>query len=84
MEFAVPADHRVKLNESEKRDKYQDLAREKTLENESDCDTNSSLHARYSHQRKGPEDLEIRVRAETIQTAGFLIWARILRRVLEV
>ena len=26
MVFAVPADHRVKLNESEKRDKYLDLA----------------------------------------------------------
>ena len=27
MDIAVPADHRVKLKESEKRDKYQDLAR---------------------------------------------------------
>ena len=26
--FAVPADHKVKLKESEKKDKYQDLARE--------------------------------------------------------
>ena len=26
--FAVPADHRVKLQESEKKDKYLDLARE--------------------------------------------------------
>ena len=26
--FAIPADHRVKLKESEKRDKYLDLARE--------------------------------------------------------
>ena len=29
MDFAVPADHRVKLKESEKRDKYLDLARER-------------------------------------------------------
>ena len=28
MDFAVPADRRVKLKESQKRDKYQDLARE--------------------------------------------------------
>ena len=28
MDFAVPADHRVKLNESEKKDKKLDLARE--------------------------------------------------------
>ena len=28
MEFAVPADHRVKLKESEKKNKYPDLARE--------------------------------------------------------
>ena len=27
MDFAVPADHRVKLKESEKKDKYLDLAR---------------------------------------------------------
>ena len=28
MDFAVPADHRVKLKESEKKDKYMDLAQE--------------------------------------------------------
>ena len=28
MDFAVPADHRVKLKESEKKDKYLDLAKE--------------------------------------------------------
>ena len=28
MDFAVPADYRVKLKESKKKDKYQDLARE--------------------------------------------------------
>ena len=28
MDFAVPVDHRVKLKESEKRDKYLDVARE--------------------------------------------------------
>ena len=28
MDFAVPADHRIKLKECEKKDKYRDLARE--------------------------------------------------------
>ena len=28
MDFAVPADHRIKLKENEKKDKYLDLARE--------------------------------------------------------
>ena len=42
MDFTVPADHNEKLKESEKRDKYLDLARElkKTLRHESDGDTN--------------------------------------------
>ena len=42
MAFAVSDYHRVKLKESEKKDKYLDLARElkKTVEHESDGDTN--------------------------------------------
>ena len=38
VDFAVPADHRIKLKECEKRDKYLDLARElkKTMEYEGD------------------------------------------------
>ena len=42
MDLAVPADHRVKLKENEKREKYPDFARElkKTMEHESDGDTN--------------------------------------------
>ena len=38
LDLAVPADHRKKLKENEKIDKYQDLARElkKTVEHESD------------------------------------------------
>ena len=31
VDFAVPADHRINLKESEKKDKYLDLAREQTL-----------------------------------------------------
>ena len=40
--FAVPADHRIKLKECEKKDKYLDLARElkKTVEHAGDNYTN--------------------------------------------
>ena len=42
VDFAVSADHRIKLKECEKRDKYPDLARElkKTMEHEGDNYTN--------------------------------------------
>ena len=38
VDFAVPADHRIKLKEYEKKNKYMDLARElkKTMEHEDD------------------------------------------------
>ena len=41
VKFPGPADHGVKLKESERKDKYLDLAKElkKTLEHESDGDT---------------------------------------------
>ena len=41
MDFAVPADHRIKLKESEKKVKHLDLAgvSKKTMEHESDGDT---------------------------------------------
>ena len=38
VDFAVPADHRIKLKECEKKDKYLDL--EKTMEHEGDNYTN--------------------------------------------
>ena len=42
MDFAISADRMVKMKESEKRDKYLDLARElkKRMEQEGDGDTN--------------------------------------------
>ena len=42
VDFAVPADHRLKLKESEKKNKYLDLARElkKTIEHKVDDYTN--------------------------------------------
>ena len=41
LDFAIPVDYWVKLKESEKRDKYQDFAKElkKTMEHEGDGDT---------------------------------------------
>ena len=54
MDFSVPADHNIKLKESEKRDKYLNLA-EKTMDYESNGDTNYKWCAWCSHQRIGTE-----------------------------
>ena len=81
MNCVVPADLRVKLKENKKRDKYMDLAREffkKTVEHESDGDTNYNWSSWYSHQRIGKG-----TRLETIQTTKLLSSVRILRRFLE-
>ena len=53
MDFAVLANHRVKLKENEKKDKYLDLAKgiEKPVEHESDNYTNCDWGFWYSHQR---------------------------------
>ena len=53
VDLAVPANHRIKLKECEKKDKYLDLARElkKTMEHESDGDTNYNRWVPYSNQR---------------------------------
>ena len=55
VDFAVPVDHRVKLNECEKRDKCHNLARElkKTVEYERDDHTNCNWCFWYSHQKIG-------------------------------
>ena len=55
MYFALLADHSVKIKEIEKRDKYLDLARElkKTIEYESDSDTNCGWCTRDYPQRIG-------------------------------
>ena len=76
MDFAVPADHRVKLKEREKKDKYLDLARElKKL-----CNRKvmfipiiiSALGTVTEGLSKGLENLEIRGRVETIKTTTLL------------
>ena len=51
VDFAVPADHRIKLKVSEKKDKYLDLARElkKTMEHEGDDYANCDWCFQYSN-----------------------------------
>ena len=87
MDFAVPADHRVKLKENEKKDKYLDLARElKKLWNMKVTVIPIIIGAHGTVTKgliQGLEDLEITGRMETIQTKPLLRYARIHRDVLE-
>ena len=87
MDFAVPADHRIKLKECEKKDKYLDFARElKKLWNMQVRIIPiviGTFEAVTKGLLKGLEDLEVGRRVETIQTTALLRTARILRRVLE-
>ena len=83
VDFAVPADHRIKLKEYEKNDKYLDLARKlkKSTDQEGD---DYILIGGFGTITKGLlKDLEVGRRVETIQTTALLITAGILRRVLE-
>ena len=87
VDFAVPADHRINLKESEKKDKYLDLARElKKLWNMKVTIVPIVIGALGTVTKgllKGLEDLEVGGRVETIQTTALLRTTRILRRVLE-
>ena len=87
VDFAVPADHRIKLRECEKKDKYLDLARElKKLWNMQVTIIPIIIGAFGTVTKgllKGLEDLEVGGRVETIQTRALLRTARKLRRVLE-
>ena len=87
VDFAVLADHRVKLKECEKKDKYLDLAMElKKLWNMQVTIIPIVIGA-FGTVTKGLlkelEDMEVGGRVETIQTTALLRTARILRRVLE-
>ena len=87
VDFAVPADYRVKLKEYEKRDKYFDLAWElKKLWNMKVTIIPIVIGA-LGTVTKGlvqkREDLEIIGRVETVQTTPLLRSTRILRKVLE-
>ena len=82
VDLSVPADHRIKLKECEKRDKYLDLARElKKLWNMKV--TTMPIVIGAFGLLKGQEDLEVGGRVETIQTTALLKTVRILRRFLE-
>ena len=88
VDFAVPADHRINLKESEKKDKYLDLARElkKKLWNRKVTIVPIvivPLGTLTKGLLNGLEDLEVSGRVETIQTTALQRTERILRRVLE-
>ena len=74
VDFAVPADHRIKLKECEKKDKYLDLARElKKLWNMKVTIipiVNGLFGTVTKGLLKGLEDLEVGGRVETIQTTA--------------
>ena len=87
VDFVVPADHRIKLKESEKNEKYLDLARElKKLWIMQVTIIPIVIGAFGTVTKgllKGLEELEVGGRVEIIQTIVLLRTARILRRVLE-
>ena len=82
VDFAVPANHRIKLKECEKKVKCHDLARElKKQWNMKVIDAFGTVTKRILKELK---DLEAGGRLETIQTPALLRMARILKRVLEL
>ena len=87
VDFAVPADHRIKLKQCEKKYKYLDFARElKKLWNMQVTIIPIVIGAFGTVTKgllKGLEDLEVCGKVETIQTTALLRTARILRRVQE-
>ena len=87
VDFAVLADHGVKLEESEKKDKYLDHAWEvKKVWNKKLTIISIVIGALDTITKRliqGLEDLEIRGLVKTIQITALLRSARILRRVLE-
>ena len=87
VDFAVPGDHRIKLKECEKRDKYLDLARELKKQWNMKVTIVPIVIGAFRTVTKGLlkslEDLEVGGRVETIQTTELLKTARILRRVVE-
>ena len=87
VDFAIPADHRINLKKSEKKDKYFDLPRElKKLWKMKVMIVPIVIGALGTITEgllKGLEVLELGGRVETTQTTVLLRTARILRRVLE-
>ena len=86
LDFAVPADHKIKLKENEKKDKYFDYTWElQKLWNMKVTITPIVIGAFGTVTKgllKGLEDLEVGRWRETIQTTALLRTARILRSFL--
>ena len=88
VDFAGPADHRVKLKENLKNGQISGPCQktEKVMEYESESDTNCVVGALGTVPKgleRGFENMEIRGRIDTIQNTALLQSARILSRVLE-
>ena len=87
MDFAVQANHRVKLKENEKKDKFLDLARE--LKKQWNMKVIvipiviGDLCTVIKGLVQGLGELNIKRRVETIQTTALLKSARILKRAPE-
>ena len=88
MDFAIPGDHRVEMKEREKREKYQDLARElQVLWNTKVTVTPIVIGALGTVPKSLKNRLDqigIRTKIETMQTTALLNTARIVRKVLEL
>ena len=80
IDFAVPADHRIKLKECEKKDKYLDLARELKKQWNTKVTIMPAVIGAFGTITKGLlkglENLEVGGRMETIQTTALLRTAR--------
>ena len=88
MDFTAPADHWIKLRESEKKDKYLNFAGELKkklwyMKVTIIPIVIGAFGTVTKGQLKGMEDLEVGGRVETNQITAFLRTARILRRILK-
>ena len=86
LDFAVPADHGIKLKECKKKDKYLDLTRGIEKLWNMKVTILPIVIGAFGTVTKGLlkrlEDLEVGGRVETIRTIALLRTARIMRRVL--
>ena len=85
VDFAIPADHGIKLQEGKKKDKSLDLTREwkKTMQVTIIPLAIGAFGTVTKGLLKGLEDFDVSDRVGTIQTTALLRRARILRRILE-
>ena len=87
VDFAVPANHRIKLKECEKKEKYHDFARELKKQWNMEVTILPIVIGAFGTITKGIlkglDDLEVAKQVETIKMTALLKTARILRSVLE-